>query len=428
MATTAAKVRLSDVKSISILKNNHSLIHSANRDLRTGVKIVIATSLFPTPDLPYRGVFVANQVVCLKQLGMDVRVVKFEGVQPILLRLMKNGWRLPNPTPESYMWDGVPVRVKRYASLPHNLSMLFSAWHIEMLLLELLKQELPNIVHAHFAIPVGIGAVNAACKMDIPVAVTAHGSDVMKYPSIARRYRTAISDCLNRASLVVCISNAVQECVLDVAPEGNTVVHRIGVDTRLFAPSAHNDQQCSDCFDILYVGNLTVEKGIYDLLEGFARFATRERSAKARLTYIGSGREKARLGARIASDSRLRGKVTVLLPRSNREVAELMRNCDVLVLPSHSEGLGMVAVEACACGKPVIASDIGGLPEVVQDGVNGILVRPRSPDDIADALELLSKDVEKCLHMGTMSRLLIESEYDIRQNTSALARVYDTLL
>jgi glycosyltransferase involved in cell wall biosynthesis len=101
---------------------------------------------------------------------------------------------------------------------------------------------------------------------------------------------------------------------------------------------------------------------------------------------------------------------------------------DVLVLPSLSEALGLVLLEAGALGVPVVATAVGGIPEVVEDGVTGILVPPGQPDALADAVTRLLRDPERARAMGEAGRARVEREFTLERTIAGHLAVYESLL
>jgi glycosyltransferase involved in cell wall biosynthesis len=131
----------------------------------------------------------------------------------------------------------------------------------------------------------------------------------------------------------------------------------------------------------LYVGNLKESKGVRDLVRGFPAAAAR--AAGLHLAIVGDGGERA-LCDQLAAQ--LPGRVTVAGARPLAEIPTWLAACDLLVLPSWNEGTPNVVLEALSCGRRVVATAVGGVPDVIDDAVLGALVAPRQPDRLADAL------------------------------------------
>ncbi len=141
---------------------------------------------------------------------------------------------------------------------------------------------------------------------------------------------------------------------------------------------------------VLYVGNLKEAKGIFDLLESFLIMNMKH----TRLIYIGSGHDRKRLLSLIEYH-KLSEKVEVIGPFHHNIIAEWMRRSDVLCLPSHNEGVPNVILESMACGTPVVATNVGGIPEILSSG-SGYTVPVKNPSVLAERLkDALEKDWDR---------------------------------
>jgi glycosyltransferase involved in cell wall biosynthesis len=158
---------------------------------------------------------------------------------------------------------------------------------------------------------------------------------------------------------------------------------------------------------ILYVGVLYRLKGVHFLIEALKKIQSKHPQVK--LVIVGEGPFKKELDDLIA---RLDVKNVEFTGRLFIEgVVEQMKKCTVLVLPSLSEGLGRVLIEAAALGKPLIGSDTGGIPDIVHNGVNGFLFEPGNVDELAEKLDLIFSDLEKAKVMGAKGKELVSAEY-----------------
>ena len=174
---------------------------------------------------------------------------------------------------------------------------------------------------------------------------------------------------------------------------------------------------------ILYVGVLIPRKGVHFLLQSFARIADEIKDAK--LVLIGKtdddGYAKAltRMTERLGLDQR----VTFMGPKTQSELAEFMAAAEDLVLPSLSEALGRVVLEAMACGTPVIGSAVGGIPDMIQDGETGFLIPPGDVRALAGRLRWILQHPQKAKQIGESARKFAReffSEEQYVQNYSDL--------
>ncbi len=232
----------------------------------------------------------------------------------------------------------------------------------------------PDVVYAHFLAPAGF---LAAVGTRAPLVVTAHGQDVENARSSAV-VRAATRYVVARASAVIAVSGWLRERLEDVVPaaRGKTEVIDCGVDLSRFAPADQEAARTSvgwspDGTAFLCVGSLTERKNVLRLARAF------ERQGTGSLAFVGDGPLRRALEGR--PGIRLVGSV------SHTRVRDWIAACDVLCQPSLAEPFGLATLEALACGRPVVATRVGGPPEFVPPGA-GMLVDPEDEDALAAAL------------------------------------------
>lgn len=238
----------------------------------------------------------------------------------------------------------------------------------------------PEVLHAHWWLPAGVCALLPSRLLRVPLVVTLHGTDVhLLRNRLVRRVALAV---LRRAALVVVVSEDLHRLAIESLglPPEQVEVLRMPV-ARVAAPVP---APVGNPIRVVAAGRLSVEKGFDVLLEAM-ELAVAD-GLDVQLDLVGSGPESEHL-AHLAE--RLNGRVTMVPAQPRDALWERMDAAQVLVVPSRREGLGLVALEAIARGRPVIASRAGGLPEVVVDGIDGVLVMPEDPRALADALHKL---------------------------------------
>jgi glycosyltransferase involved in cell wall biosynthesis len=177
--------------------------------------------------------------------------------------------------------------------------------------------------------------------------------------------------------------------------KGSNAVHRIVVSviSENGIRSAPPNSFVAGRPRLLHIGRLSSEKGVADLLEA-VRILKNKHGPWCQLTVAGSGPEENRLKEYVKAlgiDENVR---FVGYVKEDAELVRLYQNSDVFILPSYTEGVPKVILEAMANGLPVVSTAVGGIPEIVQDGVNGLLVPPRDPEGIYAAIHRLLKDGE----------------------------------
>ncbi len=232
-----------------------------------------------------------------------------------------------------------------------------------------------------------------------------------------------LADKIRRASRVVCVSDFCRSQLMGLVGEEEwsklTVVH-CGVDPGEF-PATAQTAESGEPVQVLAVGRLVPVKGHAVLLEALAELARRDVFVRA--TIVGDGPLRATLersAERLGLDSRITFAGAVGQDRIHAYYAK----ADVFCLPSFAEGLPVVLMEAMATGFPVVASRIMGVPELVEDGVSGILVRPGRADELARALEILVAAPRLRESLGEAGRATVRAEFDVNRCASELKETF----
>ncbi len=243
-----------------------------------------------------------------------------------------------------------------------------------------------DVVLGSWAYPDGFAAILFARALGVPAVVKLHGSDVnviAKLPGPRRLMRWA----LPRAARVVAVSRALADEVAALGVErARLAIVMNGVDAELFQPrdrAAARAQLALPAADplLLYVGNLKEAKGVLDLLAAFERLAAAQ--PRVRLAIVGGGEARAAVDAVAA---RLGDRLIVAGPRPLPEVPTWMTAADAVVLASWNEGTPNVVLEALAAGRRVVATAVGGVPDLITSPALGELVAARDVDALAAAL------------------------------------------
>jgi glycosyltransferase involved in cell wall biosynthesis len=238
----------------------------------------------------------------------------------------------------------------------------------------------PDIILNYWLYPEGYSAVRVGRSLGIPVIAGAIGSDIRRIndPFTVHFVRRTLLE----ASAVITVSEELRQRAIGLGVPGDRVTTILnGCDTTVFHPNGNLSAGENEL--ILYVGNVIPSKGVLDLIEAFIGLTAFRPQAK--LAIIGDGEAAATLKTR-AAEAGIPDRLLMLGRRKSPEVAEWMRKAAIFCLPSHSEGCPNVIVEALACGRPIVATNVGGIPELV-DQQCGILVPPHDPVQLRQALE-----------------------------------------
>ena len=272
-------------------------------------------------------------------------------------------------------------------------------------------------IHAHFANHPTVAALAAHRLTGIPFSFTAHAHDL--YVD-----RHMLQQKVRAAAFVVAISEynkalIIQHCGEDVRDK-IAVIH-CGVDTSLFRP---RQKAPGGPFTIVCVGALEEKKGQKYLVE--ACRLLKQRNLDFTCHLIGEGQTRADLEQQIQQTG-LAGVVRLEGGKPRAEVLRMLEQADVVALPSiqtksgKMEGIPVALMEPLACEVPVVSTRISGIPELIEDGVTGLLVPPADAVALADALERLIHDPELGSRMGRAGRVKVLREFDLTDNTTQLA-------
>ena len=280
-------------------------------------------------------------------------------------------------------------------------------------------------VHAHFASHPAAAGFIIHRLVGIPYSFTAHGSDL-------HRDRHMLREKVAEAAFVAAISAynkglIISECHGNYREKVN-VVH-CGVDTEVFRSRSHETpyEKGENPFMILCIGTLHEVKGQAYLIK--ACRLLKERGINFECHFVGDGEDRKALSERV-EQAGLSDKVHFHGRLTRDEIARLLLDADVLTAPSvptsdgRREGIPVVLMEAMGSGVPVIASNLSGIPELVNDQSTGLLVPPRDAISLANALEIYIKNPILRRRLGRAGREKVVEEFDLNKNAARLAHFF----
>ncbi|MCE8419826.1 glycosyltransferase [Rhodovulum sulfidophilum] len=274
-------------------------------------------------------------------------------------------------------------------------------------------------LHNHFAQASATVAMLAAELAGLPFSFTLHGPADFLDPVGWR-----LDEKIRRARFVACISHFCRSQAMIHARPADwpklAIVH-CGVEPGRYRRDPAPATGPATARELLFVGRLAAVKGVPLLLEAMARLGPEHPGA--RLTLIGDGPERARIEAEAARLG-LGTRVVFAGYRSQEEVAGALARSDLFVLPSFAEGVPVVLMEAMAAGLPVVATRIAGIPELVEDGVSGLVVDPGSATALTAAIGAVLADPETAARMGAAGRERVCAGFDARAEALRLATLF----
>ena len=337
----------------------------------------------------------------------------------------------------AFVADGLGLDVVRIDELGREISPLRDL-RATFRLARLIRRERPQILHTHTAKAGTVGRVAAllAGSRRPPIIVhTFHGHVLRGYFGPVRTwfFRALERWLAARTTALIAVSPQVRDDLvsLGVAARDRFVVVRLGIelDERV-APGQDSREESrrylgipAERFAVGWIGRMTAVKRTDDVLAAFKRL--HDEGVDAVLCMVGDGPDRTQLEQRAHELGVIRN--TVFLGYQE-DVAPFYAAFDVLVLPSSNEGTPVSAIEALAAGRPVVATRVGGVPDVVRDGEDGFLVETGDTVELADRLAQLARDPALRERMGEQGRARVLPRYAVDRLVEDVDRLYRSLL
>ena len=282
----------------------------------------------------------------------------------------------------------------------------------------LINQIAPDVVHAHYTSSYGYWGMKSGFR---PFLLSIWGTDIVEFPSniISRTFLRRI---INSATAISATSEYLRGVATKLMNNNRIPVYVIpfGVEIGPMETKKTN----SDTVRLIYTKGHHKRYGPDILLKAFK--ALQGEYPSISLTLAGEGRMTSQL-KKMAADLGIADKVEFTGFIDNNKIPETLAAHDIFVMPSLQEGFGVASLEASAAGLPTIATNVGGIPEVVVDGKTGLLVPPVDVKALADAVLRLSEDAGLRHDLGRNARAFVEERYDWNKNVDQMIDLYESL-
>jgi glycogen(starch) synthase len=286
-----------------------------------------------------------------------------------------------------------------------------------------------DLVHVFFSLPTG--ALLPFIDLGrVPLIVSLRGSDVPGYDRFninMQQFHQLLAPLTRwiwrRADRVVPVCESLGRLALITCPGLPYSVVPNGVDLDLFHPADPARAIKGDRIRCLAVARLVERKGLGELIQAFASLPR----GRYELEIVGDGPDE-RMLRELAERLGVAHEILFRGPLDREGVARRYRAADLFTLPSSAEAFGNVFAEALASGLPVIGSDVGGIPELIEHGVNGLLVTPGNPQTLAQAIQYLADDPELRLAMSIRNREKAVATLDWSQVTGRYVNIYEMVM
>ena len=378
------------------------------------MRILFLTHSFPRfiGDAP--GSFLLRLAVALKEVGVEVHVVA-PAAEGLAQREELNG-----------------ITVERFRYAPRSMETLAytgnmaedvrGSWSGKFALAGFLGAELlksrsarrafdADVIHAHWWFPSGLVA-SAMSSSRRPLITTLHGTDVRLATSVAAS-QPVFRRVMKSSAAVTTVSSWLASQVKAIVPGLDPLVAPMPAATEKFKPGGNREKN-----RFLFVGRLNRQKGVDHLLRAFASM-----KGLAMLDVIGEGEDGASLKL-LASQLGISDRVVWHGQLPQERLVAMYQHATSVVVPSTDEGLGLVAVEALLCEAPVIAFKSGGLTDVIDDELTGLLVNPGDVAHLAAAMDRMLDDPERAGRLGMSGRVEALSRFSPERAAERYANIY----
>lgn len=328
-------------------------------------KIVVFSNMYPSSQHPTFGLFVKNQVGLLQSAGLDVDVVAIQ-----------------DPG------KGKGKALRKYVT-----------WFSRSVVYLMKNRKKISLTHSHYAFPTGVLSLMGKKLFGLPYVVTVHGGDIDKMAAKSPRIANMTKLILQQAEAVIVVGDKLREDVTNRfgVLDANVHVMSMGVDTSIFhyVPKEEARDRIGLPKDekvLLFVGNIIRAKGLLELVEAFDSL---KMSLPDSSLYVIGSQKDSHFVEELRSFIRDKDVEDIHFkePLGQAELSLWMSAADALILPSHHEGFGLVALEAMSAGTKVVGTDVGGLSYLLKDGA-GILVEAENPDSLAQGMwSVLDEDL-----------------------------------
>ena len=372
---------------------------------------------YPCPEALSAGVFHQTSAEALTRCGVDVTVLAPVPWVPPGWSRFNSRWNRYSKIPLRYEMNGVTIERPRYLQFPKGD--YWFAPHLAFAKAAHLaaQRHQCDIIHAHYAYPCGLAAVAAGRRLGIPAMVTLHGSDVNSFPDVSPRTQRLFCEAICGANVVTAVGQALAERT-QVRTSRMPIHLPVGIQLQRFldAPTKEVARQRLNlppgATVVLYAGTLSENKGVRELIQALESLT----DISILGLFVGDGplRQAVQNSLVTRSDG----------IRSNEEIPTYLAAADLLVLPSYSEGLSTVLVEAGAVGVPILATAVAGITELLENN-HGCLVPSHSAEALSRGIRELIVDRAAAVKRAEQFRCHVMQCYDANRNAAKLIELYE---
>ncbi len=280
----------------------------------------------------------------------------------------------------------------------------------------------PDILHAHYATSYGLLGALSGFK---PLLISVWGSDVFDFPGKSIFHKSVLRYNLNHAERIYSASNVMAEVTKKISKKPTYLIP-FGVDTDFFHPSDEK-KYSGKKITIGTVKALEKVYGIDILIKAFKIIVDHNPELNLKLLIVGGGSQLIYL-QKLTEQLLLRDKVTFAGRIDYKDIPMYYKQIDIFANLSRHESFGVSVLEAMACGKPVVISAAGGLPELVNDGETGLIVKPENEKAAVNAFQRLLDDGQLAISLGINAREHVKKKFDWNKSVEMMMKHYNEIL
>ncbi len=415
------------------------------------MKVLMVDHDFPANQLEIT-FFTYDEILGLKKKGVELFVVSRNKVQTASVHGVL-AWGLPNSTSNSRIIRRIfqrnisslktrlsrkPSQLRKGSALMTGTVDLDMVTDYSKLIGSITGEHSIDIIHAQWPYPQGLAAIPTCKSQGKPLVVTTRGGDLDVAPSIGYGHRldskkeAAILKVLSFATKVFVPSKFMRKLAIDAGcSETQLEDLQLGVDLKMYSPQVDSKL----VREAYHIGSrpivLTMINDLSRYVKGveyLMRAAPLILKAHPEVVFIIAGSKLTDALFRMAQDLSIQDNVLFVGSVPRMQTPFYLGATDVVVIPSIAEAMPLGGLEAMACEKPVVASNVGGIPEIVTDGETGYLVAPKDYESIAQKIITLLENPELRKRMGERAGVIARDRFDIQNQISKIHSVYEQIL
>ncbi len=396
------------------------------------MKILEVCQEFPNRYYPQLGTFIKQSIDSIANQKVNVTVVS---PKPIVIPFSAFPYHNFSKLPQIEHTEKYDLHYPRYLYIVpkkyfYSLTGISYAYFISRYAIKNIKPK-PDLLHAHFSYPDGFGMIGLAKKWKVPFVISALGTLERKVAYEGSYTSRQIFEAMNCADKVLSVSEDLKNHIVNLGiSEDKVSVVPNGVDIEKFKPAgkeyARNMLNLpQDKKIVLFVGALKKIKGVDYLIEAAKSFLDTNIS----LYMVGRDDGMKKSLEKRAHELKIDNHIKFTGPVNHEDIPLWLSASDILVLPSLSEGRPNVILEAFACEVPVVATNVGGVPELMINGETGYLVPAKNPMELSEKVNKLLEDRDLRIKMGKFGRMtIIQRGLTWETHAKKTIKIYSKLL